>query len=147
MRDVDIDLIVVNYELAWAAGFWDGEGCASVYLRKTIPPRYTSQASVTQIHRATLERFDRAVGGLGKIYGPYDTKSGKSPQYCYKIGSFGNIVLLSEMLWSYLSQPKKDQFSSVIEAHRSTALHPEDVRRRRSESAKLARARKAELHG
>jgi hypothetical protein len=52
-------------ELAWAAGFFDGEGSFSW----TMPAAF-GWAVINQTNRASLERFKRAVAGLGKIYGP-----------------------------------------------------------------------------
>ena len=52
-------------EIAWAAGFFDGEGCFS-YIQKA---RYVC-LRIGQSELEPLERFREAVG-LGKIYGPY----------------------------------------------------------------------------
>jgi len=54
-------------ELAWAAGFFDGEGCFS-WTKKAA----WGCAVIAQTNRQSLERFRLAVGGIGKIYGPYN---------------------------------------------------------------------------
>lgn len=54
-------------ELAWAAGFFDGEGCFS-YSKSG---QYVC-VSIGQTVREPLERFKLAVG-LGVIYGPYSS--------------------------------------------------------------------------
>lgn len=52
-------------EIAWAAGFFEGEGS---FFRNLRPPRkdgsraFYSRASVTQKDRSLLERFQRIVG-------------------------------------------------------------------------------------
>src|SRR5438093_690756 len=52
--------------LAWAAGFFDGEGHAGTVIpRGHAFPRF--QLVVTQYECTTLERFQSAVG-LGRIY-------------------------------------------------------------------------------
>ena len=55
-------------ELAWAAGFFDGEGCFS-YTEKA---RY-GVATITQADIRPLDRFKTAVR-VGNVYGPYDKK-------------------------------------------------------------------------
>jgi len=70
-------------ELAWAAGFFDGEGSFS----------WTEAAAfgctvINQANKEPLERFQRAVAGLGKIYwavrnatqGPLVTKAAMGVQ-------------------------------------------------------------------
>ena len=52
-------------ELAWAAGFFDGEGCFCF----SEAGQYVC-VSITQTEREPLDRFERAVG-LGKVNGPY----------------------------------------------------------------------------
>jgi hypothetical protein len=71
-------------ELSWAAGFFDGEGCFSLVRNFRYPT-----VRIAQAEREPLERFQAAVGGIGKVYGPYaprhkDTWSRK-PQYSYQI--------------------------------------------------------------
>ena len=60
-------------ELAWAAGFWDGEGCTSFFMRRSGPKRRRYRALLMQIYQSeqsTLERFRDAVG-IGRFNGPY----------------------------------------------------------------------------
>jgi hypothetical protein len=103
-------------ELAWAAGFFDGEGCTSA--ARGIPI-----VAVTQAERATLERFQRAVGGIGKIFGPYLKPCAKSfttrqPQYHYRAVRFEESQALIAMLWKYLSPPKRNQALALFKIYR-----------------------------
>lgn len=60
-------------ELAWAAGFFEGEG--SVFVHSS--PSYPVAASLDQTEgEALIRRFHAAVG-KGKVYGPYTTASGR----------------------------------------------------------------------
>ncbi len=98
-----MDLAV--YELAWAAGFFDGEGSTS-YLKKDtwIGPRM----SVAQNNPITLERFRQAVG-VGKIY-EHTTRKGMYSWNCQKKHDVENVL---NMLWPFLSEQKKEQAIEV----------------------------------
>ena len=76
-------------ELAWAAGFWDGEGCTY-----RSPRQWFMEVNQTEV--TTLERFMAAVG-VGKIYGPrmpHKTTLGTSPQWRWRIGSLPNLKVV-----------------------------------------------------
>lgn len=96
----------MDYELAWAAGFFDGEGTTS-YLRKGtwIGPRL----SVAQNNVATLQRFQNAVG-CGKIY-EHTTRKGMY-QWTLQRGKIVEDCL--NKLWPFLSEQKKDQAIKVF---------------------------------
>lgn len=51
-------------ELAWAAGFFDGEG-STIFVPTTSGDRL--MATVGQVDRRNLARFQRAVDGIGSI--------------------------------------------------------------------------------
>lgn len=62
-----------DIELAWAAGFFEGEGSVFPHSSKT----YDIGASLDQTDAPELiERFLAAVG-IGKTYGPYGSGSGR----------------------------------------------------------------------
>lgn len=98
---VDTLFVVNREELAWAAGFFDGEGCFS----------YTAKAgfatvTIGQVDRRVLDRFQEAIGGVGKIYGPYTTRSpsrlSKKPQYQYRAHRRADVQSIAAMLWFML---------------------------------------------
>lgn len=95
----------MGYELAWAAGFFDGEGTTS-YLRKDtwIGPRL----SVAQNNRETLERFLRTVD-CGKIY-EHTTRPGMF-QWTLQRGK--EVENCLNKLWPFLSEQKKQQALGV----------------------------------
>lgn len=88
-------------ELAWAAGFFDGEGCTSV-------PKNSKalRVNITQQHPEVLYRFRDAVG-VGKVLGPYELATGKLMWNWYASTKPG-IVALGK-LWPYLSSEKRNQ--------------------------------------
>lgn len=103
-------------ELAWAAGFWDGEGCTTTQRHKNSK---NIHLSVSQVFLPNLERFQRAVGGLGKIYGP-TIQPNRRPIYCWMTGKFEHAQAVMAMLWSFLTQEKRDQYKRVLAEVRAT---------------------------
>lgn len=105
----------MNIEHAWAAGFWDGEGCVSVARRSnTNRPRIV--AEVAQVHPEVLHRFKRAVG-FGKVYGPYEQKNPNAqPFYVWRVESAQDVNNLRLILFQYLSSVKKAQLDKAVAA-------------------------------
>jgi len=78
-------------ELAWAAGFFEGEGCATKSAT-------TLQVLIGQTGSDyTLRRFHNAVNGIGTIRGPY-----RNGQYVWRSGGKEAHTVM-EMLYPYLS--------------------------------------------
>jgi len=107
-------VVIDREELAWAAGFFDGEGCFS-YVKTT---RY-GVATINQIWLEPLQRFQRAVGGLGKIYGPYEQKAHRDkwrrkPQWSYRAHRRDDVQAVAAMLWFKLGTVKRSQAAEVL---------------------------------
>lgn len=92
-----------SHELAWAAGFFDGEGTTcktkDSYRLESVSTRF----SVPQKGITCLVRFKNALGGLGKIY---DRTCGVS---LFAIAKLEEVDTALSLLWPYLSEPKKLQ--------------------------------------
>jgi len=122
-----------THELAWAAGFFDGEGNVRVKFNKQDGRvRCYPGLSANQIDPQVLERFQRAVG-LGKVSGPYDRSryAGahiRQPQWCYEVWSFERVQAVVAMLWNWLSPVKREQANTVLAEVRRQ--YPENVRLR-----------------
>lgn len=107
-----------THELAWAAGFFDGEGNirakpnkqhARIYYHPTI--------FMPQVDRQVLDRFHRAVGGLGKVTGPWDRTRyapNRRDQWYYEAFSFERAQAITAMLWNWLSPVKREQARVVF---------------------------------
>lgn len=100
--------------IAWAAGFFDGEGCFS-YIQRS---RFVI-ASVAQVDRETLDRFHEVVR-VGSVKGPYPPREGtynKSPQFRFQ--AYGeNAVVIAETLWPFLGGAKRNKGASVLLRYR-----------------------------
>jgi len=103
-------------ELAWAAGFFDGEGsfCVLIPNRKTMRPML--HATIHQTNKITLERFQTACGGLGRITGPY-TKArawNSKPYWVWQTSKFEHAQQVVLCLWPWLSSPKRTQALAML---------------------------------
>jgi hypothetical protein len=105
-------------ELAWAAGFLDGEGCFS----------YTEKAgfacvSIAQTVVFPLARFRRAVG-VGKIYGPYrhehPRRVSKKPQWVFRAHRREHVQAIAALLWFKLGPTKRAQATVTLARLSST---------------------------
>lgn len=106
-------------ELAWAAGFFDGEGHTRVRAVQTNRknPQVTiglviSQAGAPEL----LERFKRAVG-VGAVNGPYEYRHRRPTQkafYSYGATSFENVQHCIACLWPWLGSVKRHQALEVL---------------------------------
>ncbi len=107
--------VINREELAWAAGFFDGEGC-TVLQRSKKHPRTYLYTSLTQVNLEPLKRFHNAVGGLGVIYGPYTHGRGRNwaPIHKWHTNKFEHSQAVLAMLWSFLSAPKRAQASAAL---------------------------------
>lgn len=109
--------------LAWAAGFFDAEGCFS-FSQQTGP-----SATITNTDRDQLGRFQRAVG-VGKIYGPYRFKASdafhRKPQYSFRATGLEKTQAIAAMLWFELGTAKKRQASAALSSVSTTCRrgHP-----------------------
>jgi hypothetical protein len=104
-------------ELAWAAGFFDGEGHSGI---RTFP---CPTVSISQTEPSTLERFQAAVGGIGVIRGPYDKsklRPNHSPLWQYTTNVRDAQAVIA-MLWPFLSKPKREQACRVFELRKHYA--------------------------
>jgi hypothetical protein len=109
-------------ELAWAAGFFDGEG--SIHLGKNDPGKHRRcpKMSIGQSGETApilLKRFQDAVGGLGSIggpYGPYPNQKSFNRLSTYKwgAGGFPSVQAACAMLWPFLGPVKRDAIKRVF---------------------------------
>ena len=104
-------------ELAWAAGFFDGEGSTNISKTRT---GWYLRISIIQNDREVLDRFHKALAGLGKVTGPNQYSYNKNPWYSYSLtGSKAHEAL--NLLFPYLSSVKREQALAVIKKIRENA--------------------------
>lgn len=128
-----------RHEIAWAAGFFEGEGTISQNgrgVRLTLP-----QASASGVPEV-LDRFRRAVGGMGWIIGPSSLRNpwSKEPQYVWGSSRFEHVQAVLAMLWPWLGSYRRATARTALRtaldfARSRTNRGAEDVRRTRRSSA------------
>lgn len=132
-------MVLYREQLAWAAGFFDGEGHTGNHrARGCLVP-------VVTIHQhddpAVLHRFQAAVG-LGKVRGPYKGRRGNQV-WQYHAGGFEATQAVVAMLWPWLGHVKRTQASAALQEflNRPSRRGSERVREaaRLREAAKRAR--------
>lgn len=103
-------------ELAWAAGFFDGEGWANALAaegRRTRQPHARVNQAGSDGTPEVLLRFQTAVGGLGFVGGPY-VVDGRRDLYKWEISSRGDVELLHHLLRPWLGQLKLGQLGTAL---------------------------------
>jgi len=111
-----------THELAWAAGFFDGEGSTIWTTRRPrkagrLPKTgirswtyHNVQLSVSQSGQElpeVLTRFKQALG-IGWLGGPY-VHGKRQPIWHYSVSGFERVQAVVAMLWRYLSSTKRAQ--------------------------------------
>lgn len=87
-------------ELAWCAGFFDGEGWISTTMDY---PRI----EVAQVHVEPLERLQQALN-VGVISGPHkQTNPNSQDYYAWNVNGFERCQYVICCLWPYLCSIKK----------------------------------------
>lgn len=102
-----------SHELAWAAGFFDGEGstCLRLHRPKRLgnSPNPVLYLCVSQKDRRALDRFRAALGGVGSIYGP-DKRAGI---HRFQVGQ-RKARRAVELMWPWLGEVKREQAIAAI---------------------------------
>lgn len=101
--------------LAWAAGFFDGEGTTMAAVRADRPNYRRLEVSVPQCGRTGLPevllRFQAAVLGVGNITGPDD-----DDMYFWRAGGFSEAQTAVALLWPQLGPVKRAQAAAAMRA-------------------------------
>jgi len=107
-----------EHELAWAAGFFDGDGWAAFVTqrgrRNGNPRAQINQSSVDGVPEALI-RFREAVG-VGRVLGPKIVE-GREPLYWWVASSRGDVRTTGESIGPWLSSQKRAQFMRAVGLH------------------------------
>lgn len=106
-----------RHELAWAAGFFDGEGWAAPVRfgrgQQRRPQAQINQSDDDDVPEA-LVRFRAAVGGAGNIGGPH-RKAGRKDRYWWVAASRADVERVGRVLDPWLGDVKRRAFDRVID--------------------------------
>lgn len=118
-----------THELAWASGFFDGEGHAGFQQRARnirVSGRRTYSTiilDVRQVDRRVLDRFRAAVMNVGHLYGPYRNSGASTkarPYFVFAAASFEHVQAVVAMLWRWLSPVKREQVRAMLVSRKNT---------------------------
>lgn len=112
---------LIREELAWAAGFLDGEGHFGLHITKSRPTDTRTYASLevtaAQCDRRPLERLQKILG-LGTIGGPYKKDNLKwRASYLFYINGPEKFKKVRDVLWPWLCEIKRDQITKALADH------------------------------
>ncbi len=101
-------------ERAWAARFFDGEGCVSLIRDRRGTRRPRLFLSIEQVDRRPLERFRDAAGFAGKIT-QRPARRAPNRQIIHRL-SMGHAATLQTIgiLWPWLSGPNREQLEHAV---------------------------------
>lgn len=115
-------------DLAWLAGFWDGEGCVTsmnTVHAKNYPVFTVSQAGGEG--KELCQRVARIAGVRASVSGPHTGRTGTSPAWKVRISGHERVQAVVAMCWPWLSRTKREQATRVLLAYR--AIRPPKPRR------------------
>lgn len=102
-----------DIELAWCAGFLDGEGNFGTYKESCKTGKYRFRVQCAQVHREPLDRLQAELGGRVRgPYGPYANT--KQAYYQWTVWSTEAVEAV-EVLRPYLCSVKVEQASRAME--------------------------------
>lgn len=104
-----------EHELAWAAGFFDGDGWAALVRDgrrgKRRPMAQINQGSSAGVPEVLI-RFRDAVG-VGRVSGP-KIEEGRQDLYSWVASSRADVVRVGELIGRWLSNQKRAQFRDAV---------------------------------
>jgi len=103
-------------ELAWAGGFFEGEGCISGPANPAHG--HALRVCLSNTDLPALQRFHAAIGGLGKVYGPYRRKDNPraKPYWNWACQKFEPAQAVVAYLWPFLCQRRHERAVAVMRA-------------------------------
>lgn len=132
-------------ELAWAAGFFDGEGTTLAKSDSARPGYHQLVVTVPQLGREgvpeVLVRFQRAVLGMGVI-----ERADDGSIFRWRARGFVDAQATIALLWRFLDGVKRTQAAAAMRTVGRQYAAPWTFRRRRPRSPAVRRAHASHVH-
>ena len=118
----------MSEELAWAGGFFDGEGSTYLEKHRTHRGHFAARLHVTQSGwggvAPELLRFKSAVGDIGTISGASKDKRNQKPYRRWRAYAEDEVQLGIHLLSPFIGQVKRDQAIAVMRVIHAQARLP-----------------------
>ena len=87
-------------DLAWAAGFFDGEGCVHISFQRTTDVHrlgsFRLSADVCGRNRAAIDKYAALFGGNVRVY--YNRRFPDAPYYGWRLDALKAVAFLEQVL-------------------------------------------------
>jgi hypothetical protein len=108
----------MSEELAWAGGFFDGEGCTYLEKHRThtgylVPRLYVPQSCEVGTAPELL-RLSSALQDMGRISGVRRGKGRRKPYRRWRIQASGDVQRALHLLWPFIGEVKRSQAQRVV---------------------------------
>jgi hypothetical protein len=109
LNDNSLDHGSLSVDLAWAAGFVDGEGCISVVEQLKPNQRSTHRVrfQVAQNNLPVLEHLNAVLGGMGRIYSMRRTAAHNRQMYMLLLDGWKAVAVVAKLA-PYLVRKKQE---------------------------------------
>jgi hypothetical protein len=118
----------MSEELAWAGGFFDGEGSTYLEKHRSHPGYFAARLHVTQSGwggvAPELLRFKSAIGDIGRISGASKDKQNHKPYRRWRAYAEGEVQLGIHLLLPFIGRVKRQQALAVMGLIHSQACLP-----------------------
>jgi hypothetical protein len=109
----------LSEELAWAGGFFDGEGSTYLEKHRTHAGYFVPRVHVTQSSAAgiapELVRLKTTIGNLGTISGVHQGKHGSRPYRRWRVFTPAGVQMALHLLWPFIGDVKRRQARFVLQ--------------------------------
>lgn len=109
-----------RHELAWAAGFFDGEGWAAKNKTRGVQARINQAGP--QGMPAVLLKFQRVVG-VGRLKGPH-IEAGRQDLYWWEVTSRPDVERVADSIGPWLCPAKRAEFERALGRSLAPAIWP-----------------------
>lgn len=117
-----------RHELAWAAGFFDGEGWAAKNKTRGVQSRI-NQAGPNGMP-AVLIKFQRALG-VGRLKGPH-IEEGRQDLYWWEVTSRPDVERVADLIAPWLCPAKRAEFERALGRSLVPAIWPSSASEERA---------------
>lgn len=103
----------MSTDRAWAAGFFDGEGC--FHCSK---PYFKHGGYYVNLSCRVGQKFPDLLYRFRDIVGVGSVRQNSRGMWTYQIASFDGVVLVYKLLYPWLGEVKRNQGDTAIQAYK-----------------------------